>query len=137
MLISVLGCCTLLMWAGFIATVTSGGKSNPEPSSEPLPALATASTRPPATTTPVSTSASPPSTAVPTPRATTKASPRPARTTPPRKQPPPPPEPEPEPDAYYANCAEARAAGAAPLYRGEPGYRSGLDRDGDGVACET
>ena len=29
-----------------------------------------------------------------------------------------------------------RAAGAAPLHRGDPGYRSGLDRDGDGIACE-
>lgn len=38
--------------------------------------------------------------------------------------------------AYYGSCADARAAGAAPLYVGEPGYRSGLDRDGDGVACE-
>ncbi|MBY8852602.1 excalibur calcium-binding domain-containing protein, partial [Saccharothrix sp. MB29] len=38
--------------------------------------------------------------------------------------------------AYYANCAAARAAGAAPLYAGQPGYRSALDRDGDGVACE-
>lgn len=38
--------------------------------------------------------------------------------------------------AYYANCTEARAAGAAPMYRGEPGYRSGLDRDGDGIACD-
>ncbi|WP_309234784.1 excalibur calcium-binding domain-containing protein [Nocardia sp. XZ_19_385] len=38
--------------------------------------------------------------------------------------------------AYYANCAAARAAGAAPLHRGEPGYSSKLDRDGDGVACE-
>ncbi len=38
--------------------------------------------------------------------------------------------------AYYANCSEARAAGVAPLYRGDPGYRSGLDRDNDGVACE-
>ena len=37
---------------------------------------------------------------------------------------------------YYPNCAAARAAGAAPIYVGEPGYRSGLDRDGDGVACE-
>ena len=37
---------------------------------------------------------------------------------------------------YYANCAEAVAAGAAPLYAGSPGYRSGLDGDGDGVACE-
>jgi hypothetical protein len=37
---------------------------------------------------------------------------------------------------YYANCAAARAAGAAPLHRGDPGYRSALDRDKDGVACE-
>jgi uncharacterized protein with LGFP repeats len=37
---------------------------------------------------------------------------------------------------YYANCDAARAAGAAPIYRGEPGYRSALDRDADGVACE-
>jgi Excalibur calcium-binding domain len=38
--------------------------------------------------------------------------------------------------AYYRYCDEARSAGAAPLYRGEPGYRPALDRDGDGVACE-
>lgn len=38
--------------------------------------------------------------------------------------------------ASYANCSAARAAGAAPLYRGQPGYSSKLDRDGDGVACE-
>lgn len=38
--------------------------------------------------------------------------------------------------AYYKNCSAARAAGAAPLYRGQPGYRSALDRDGDGIACE-
>ncbi|WP_153302453.1 MULTISPECIES: GmrSD restriction endonuclease domain-containing protein [Tessaracoccus] len=37
---------------------------------------------------------------------------------------------------YFSNCSEARAAGAAPLLRGEPGYRSALDRDDDGVACE-
>ena len=36
----------------------------------------------------------------------------------------------------YANCAAARAAGAAPIMRGEPGYSSKLDRDNDGVACE-
>lgn len=39
-------------------------------------------------------------------------------------------------DVYYANCSAARAAGAAPLYRGEPGYRAALDRDNDGIACE-
>ncbi|MFD1321873.1 excalibur calcium-binding domain-containing protein [Micromonospora sonneratiae] len=37
---------------------------------------------------------------------------------------------------YYANCAAVRAAGKAPLYRGQPGYSRKLDRDGDGVACE-
>ena len=37
---------------------------------------------------------------------------------------------------YYANCAAARAAGAAPISRGEPGYGTHLDRDGDGKACE-
>jgi hypothetical protein len=36
----------------------------------------------------------------------------------------------------YPNCAAARAAGVAPLHRGEPGYAEGLDRDHDGVACE-
>ncbi|MCW2567797.1 MAG: Excalibur domain protein, partial [Mycobacterium sp.] len=39
-------------------------------------------------------------------------------------------------DVYYANCDAARAAGAAPLHRGQPGYRAGLDRDNDGIACE-
>jgi hypothetical protein len=38
--------------------------------------------------------------------------------------------------AYYANCAAVRAAGAAPLYAGQPGYSSKLDGDKDGVACE-
>ena len=36
----------------------------------------------------------------------------------------------------YANCTAARAAGAANIRRGEPGYGEHLDRDGDGVACE-
>lgn len=36
----------------------------------------------------------------------------------------------------YQSCAEARAAGVAPLRRGLPGYNPKLDRDGDGVACE-
>ena len=39
-------------------------------------------------------------------------------------------------DAYYAKCADAWAAGVAPLYRGQPGYRPGLDGDSDGIACE-
>lgn len=38
--------------------------------------------------------------------------------------------------AYYENCAAARAAGVAPIRRGEAGYRSELDRDQDGTACD-
>jgi hypothetical protein len=39
-------------------------------------------------------------------------------------------------DLYYKNCNEARTAGVAPIWRGEPGYRPELDRNHDGVACE-
>lgn len=37
---------------------------------------------------------------------------------------------------YYKNCDAARAAGAAPIKSGEPGYRPGLDGDKDGTACD-
>ena len=37
---------------------------------------------------------------------------------------------------YFANCSAARAAGAAPVRAGDPGYSARLDRDGDGVGCE-
>ena len=36
----------------------------------------------------------------------------------------------------FSSCAMARAAGAAPVRRGDPGYGSHLDRDNDGVGCE-
>ena len=36
----------------------------------------------------------------------------------------------------FSNCAEARAAGAAPVRRGDPGYGPHLGRDNDGVGCE-
>lgn len=36
----------------------------------------------------------------------------------------------------FSNCAQARAAGAAPVRVGDPGYGKHLDRDGDGVGCE-
>ncbi len=39
-------------------------------------------------------------------------------------------------EVYYANCTAARAAGAAPIRVGQPGYRTALDGDKDGVACE-
>lgn len=37
---------------------------------------------------------------------------------------------------YYKNCTAARAAGAAPVYAGQPGYGTHLDRDRDGIGCE-
>ena len=45
------------------------------------------------------------------------------------------PEPAPAP-VHFSSCKQAREAGAAPLYRGDPGYNPKLDRDNDGVACE-
>lgn len=36
----------------------------------------------------------------------------------------------------FRNCDAARAAGAAPVHRGDPGYGAHLDRDNDGVGCE-
>lgn len=46
------------------------------------------------------------------------------------------PAPAPPANAFYENCDAVRAAGAAPLFAGQPGYSRKLDRDGDGVACE-
>ena len=45
------------------------------------------------------------------------------------------PAPAPAP-VHFSSCKQAREAGAAPLYRGDPGYNPKLDRDNDGVACE-
>ncbi len=43
---------------------------------------------------------------------------------------------QPATNVYYRNCSAARAAGAAPVYIGEPGYGVHLDRDRDGIGCE-
>ncbi|ALD95078.1 excalibur calcium-binding domain-containing protein [Corynebacterium ulcerans] len=48
----------------------------------------------------------------------------------------PPPAPAPTQDVYFSSCKEARAAGYSHMRRGEPGYRSGLDGDNDGIACD-
>jgi hypothetical protein len=37
---------------------------------------------------------------------------------------------------YLFRCDHAWTAGAAPIPMRSPGYREGLDADGDGVACE-
>jgi hypothetical protein len=41
-----------------------------------------------------------------------------------------------EQSVYYSGCNEVRAAGKAPLYAGQPGYRPEMDGDSDGIACE-
>ena len=40
-------------------------------------------------------------------------------------------------DPVYKNCTEVRQAGKAPILKGQPGYSTKLDRDGDGIACEV
>jgi hypothetical protein len=39
--------------------------------------------------------------------------------------------------AGYADCTAVRAAGAAPIRRGDPGWSDAFDGDGDGVGCES
>ncbi|MET9627998.1 excalibur calcium-binding domain-containing protein [Lentzea sp. NPDC006480] len=63
--------------------------------------------------------------------------------------PPPPPAPVPKPTTakpttppkpkpvFFATCDDARRAGAAPLYWGQPGYRVELDDNRNGIACES
>lgn len=53
-------------------------------------------------------------------------------------EPAPAPAPAPAPvDVYYENCDAVRAAGAAPIYAGSPGFQSKFDRDKDGVGCDA
>ncbi len=42
----------------------------------------------------------------------------------------------PQPSLNFRNCTEAKAAGYSNIRRGEAGYSSKLDRDGDGLACD-
>jgi hypothetical protein len=135
----------------------SGGGSEQDSDAVPVVAAAAPTTRPVPTTTPALTTEQVP-TASPTAEpdrvvdadrrtervpATTRqsraAEPEPRRAPQPEPQrvvaPEPEPEPEPAAEVYYANCDAVRAAGAAPIRSGQPGYRSGLDRDGDGQGC--
>jgi hypothetical protein len=90
--------------------------TTPGPTAVPTPTTATQPSIPATDTSPGLNTTAIPRAALPTPLVT---APPPGATS-----------------TYYSNCAAARAAGAAPLRRGDPGYRPGLDRDGDGVACE-
>ena len=44
--------------------------------------------------------------------------------------------PAPRVDRHYANCAAARADRRFNIPRSDPSYRSRMDSDGDGLACE-
>lgn len=84
--------------------------------------LSRADTPPPAAAVTPTPSAAPPLVVADEPTVLPSETPTPAAT--------------PKPTAvYYKNCGVALAEGAAPIERGEPGYRTGLDPDGDGVAC--
>jgi hypothetical protein len=41
------------------------------------------------------------------------------------------------PAVYYKNCAEAHADGRWNIPEGDPAYRPALDKDHNGVACES
>lgn len=43
---------------------------------------------------------------------------------------------QPQSGDKWGGCNDARAAGTAPIYAGEPGFREDMDGDGDGIACE-
>lgn len=111
-----------------IAAILAGCPAQSVPVGAASRAAAPASTTPRVTPTPTRTSTPPPA---PTRTSTSPPAPTPAAPTPAASAPAPP------ASVYYANCTAARAAGAAPIQRGQPGYRPALDRDDDGVACEN
>jgi hypothetical protein len=118
------------------ATVTLRVLKTGEPLTPPVKST------PQRTLTPTTPTSKPPrqlvSTAKPTPKPTRKTTAKPAPTTRPKPSPPKPtPTTQPPAEVYYPNCTAVRAAGAAPIHRGEPGYSTKLDRDGDGIACEN
>lgn len=93
---------------------------------EPLPA---GSAVPPAPVAAVAAEA-------PAPEPAVVVAPAPAPAAAPAPAPLPAPGPAPDASVYYANCTAARAAGAAPVHAGDPGYSTKLDRDHDGTGCE-
>ncbi len=127
----------LILVAGLVAAlVLPGGDDGSTDAATPRPTTtvsttSSTTTAPPTTTTtarPTTTTTAPPTTTTTAPPTTiTTAPPTTTTTAPPTTT---------VPDVYYESCIDAWAAGAAPIERDEPGYRPGLDRDHDGVACE-
>ncbi len=128
------------------------GDPAPEPEPEPEPAPEPAPEAAPAPEPAPEPDPAPEPAPEPEPEPAPEPAPAPAPEPEPEPAPAPAPEPQPEPaptpapapapvtggggDVYYPNCKAARAAGAAPILAGEPGYRAALDRDRDGIACE-
>ena len=117
--------CALLSAAALIAVVSIGACGEPETKTQTQPGeVTTTTTAPTATSATVkATIATAPAATTTTVKATTTTT-RAVTTTTART-------------VSYANCAAVKAAGAAPIRRGDPGYSTSLDRDGDGIACET
>ncbi|MEU1234812.1 excalibur calcium-binding domain-containing protein [Micromonospora aurantiaca] len=122
--VAVLTCCGGLLGIGIAAGPATEPDKAPEKAvAQEVPTVAAPTTTAPAPeVSTVSPEPSPsPTTAAPT-TAKPASKPTPRKTT--------------KPAVYYKNCDAVRAAGKAPLLRGQPGYRTGLDRDLDGEACE-
>ncbi|MGW0117600.1 excalibur calcium-binding domain-containing protein [Streptomyces sp. NPDC003327] len=124
------------------ATTATAPPTTPAPTTEPPSATPTTEPAPvPTTTTPPEPTAAPTTEAPATTRAPEPTR-QPTRTPAPRPTTQQPETAEPaetadESSVYYRNCTAVREAGAAPIHAGDPGYGSHLDRDGDGVACES
>lgn len=116
------------------STATATASASPTVSPTTTLTATPAATTPPATTPPATTE--PPAAAPVTQQPAAPAT-RPAQAPPAPVEQAPPPASEAPSSVYYANCTAARNAGAAPILQGEPGYRPPLDRDHDGIACET
>lgn len=110
------------------ARTTASTSTTPEP--EPVRPFTSEVKRPPTTSVSTTTTVTPTTTATTVAPATTAPVPTTTWAPPPAEPP------AGAPAGGFANCAAARAAGAAPVHIGGPGYAPRLDGDGDGVGCE-
>ncbi len=122
-----------------------GPMSDPAPAPTRSTPTRTTAPAPARTVLPTYESPTPTTTAPPVPTYTpppTSFLPPPTTYTPPPTYEPPPTTPAapvhqaPPQSAYYRNCKQAHADGRYNIPVGDPAYRPGLDRDGDGFACE-
>lgn len=124
-------------------TVTEAPPSVPHS----VPVLATTTPAPTTTLVPTSAPTTAPRVVVPTSTAKPVSTPRAVPTSTSKPKPAVTPKPTPKPQAVvqkpapaprvsFRNCTDVRNAGAAPIRRGDPGFQSKFDADGDGVGCE-